>query len=161
CKVEAVEHLRLFPARTFARPGPMSSGGASRHLIIGTRCRDRTVARGGATTESSDGRSCRATARDLAMWATIRDPADPGGANQVIGSKDVLARRQAGRGANRSLRPSGHGSAHRIKLRRSARAWLRRSNCWPLLGPPLARHSSPGSPRAGKEFAMLGTPPAR
>jgi hypothetical protein len=45
--VEGVEHCGCFRLEPLRAPEPMSSGRASRHFIIGTRCPDRTAARAG------------------------------------------------------------------------------------------------------------------
>src|SRR5262249_52426199 len=82
-EVEAVGHLRLFPARTFARPGADVERKASQHLIIGTRSRDRTVARGGPAV-SSIGLMPGGSPRDLTRLAT----AEPGALGAPIKSLD-------------------------------------------------------------------------
>jgi hypothetical protein len=49
-------------------------------------------------------------------------------AEQTIGSKDVLAKRQVWPPANRSAAARGHGSDPSNQLMQPAQAWLRRNN---------------------------------
>src|SRR5215831_10149804 len=142
-EVEAVEHLRLFPARTFARPGADVERRASQHLTIGTRSRDRTAAREGPAV-SSIGLVPRGSPRDLTRLAT--------GANQIIGSKDVFARPRRV-GTNQSVRSS---AANPLQS-----SWRdrRELGCGATIGarPAPAPAGSACPMRAGKEFATFGT----
>src|SRR5262249_34891100 len=152
--IEAIEHCGCFRREPLRGPAPMSSGRASRHLIIGTRCRDRTAARGGPAVWSIGlvPGGARATSR------YGRRPAGPrrsGHAHQIIGSKDVLARPPVGR-----ARIDGCGpwavSPPRAKLARSARVWLRRNNRY-LVFTPRQRPQTPlPRPAAARNLQSLG-----
>src|SRR5262249_28949877 len=148
--VEAVEHLRLFPARTFARPGADVERRASQHLIIGTRSRDRTAARGGPAV-SSIGLVARGSPRDLTRLATA-EPAAPGAPTTSLDQKTFShAPRRVGK--NRSVRSSAanplqSGWRDRRELRCGATIRAR---------PAPAPAGSACPMRAGKEFATFGT----
>src|SRR5260221_8756718 len=121
-EIEAVGHLRLFPARTLRGPTPVSSGGTSRHLIIGTRCRDRTAAREGWAVWSI-GLVPGGNPRDLTIWATTgaTPPIRARQPNHWI--KRCFGATASGSGANRSVRPLVGKPPPRATLARSAPVW--------------------------------------
>src|SRR5262249_55094178 len=120
-------HLRLFPARTFARPAADVERRASQHLIIGTRSRDRTAARGGPAV-SSIGLVPRGSPRDLTRLATV-EPAAPGAPTKSLDQKTFShAPRRVG--TNPSVRSSA-ANPLQSQFAGPARARLRRNNRCP------------------------------
>jgi len=153
-EVEAVGHLRLFPARTLPRPTPVSSGDLA-HLIIGTdaaiaRARGRRAVRSLGLVPGAS----RATSRIRATTGATRRS---GRAIKIIGSKDVFSRPQWV-GPESIGRPLvGKPPSSSQILARSRREF----GCGATIALSRLLHrpsAAPTSTHAGKEFHLWDAP---